>query len=202
MAVRMSRAERSAANRAALLDAARRVFLRDGYHGTTVDAVAKEAGLTIGALYSRFEGKADLFLALLEERVAERAVQFAAPRATGDGDWVPRVFAQRWAAIMRADLDWQLLVIEFRVHAARDAELAARYEALHELAVGTLGDNISAALPFDPDPDRVEALARAGFAAATGAALARAAEGEAFTDELYEETVVALANRFLDLEVP
>jgi AcrR family transcriptional regulator len=196
----MSRAEQSAANRAALLDAARRVFLRAGYHGTTVDAVAREAGLTIGALYSRFEGKADLFLALLEERMAERARQFASVPRHPDADWAPREFARRWAAILRSDLDWQLLVLEFRVHAARDHKLAARYASLHEAAIRQLAENIAASLPFSYDPARVEALARAGFAIGSGAALARAAEGDLFTDDLYEEMTVALSARFLDLE--
>ena len=72
-----TRAERNARNRDALLDAARAVFLRSGYHGTTVEAIAREAGFTTGAIYSRFAGKADLFLALLEEQIEERARQFA-----------------------------------------------------------------------------------------------------------------------------
>jgi AcrR family transcriptional regulator len=197
----MSRVERSAANRAALLEAARTVFLRTGYHTTTVEAVAAEAGLTIGALYSRFEGKADLFLALLEERVAERAAQFAGVEAGRDDSQVPREFSRRWAEIMRADLDWQLLVVEFRVHAARDAALAARYAELHEQAVRALTENFAAALPFDPVPEVLDRVARVAFAVATGAVLERAAEGEAFSDELYEETMTAIADRFLSLGV-
>src|SRR5690349_10270895 len=78
MAVRVSRAEQAAANHAAVLDAARAVFLRAGYHGATVEAVAAEAGFTIGAVYSRFRGKAELFLALLEQRITERIGQLRA----------------------------------------------------------------------------------------------------------------------------
>src|SRR3954447_16144877 len=82
MPVRVSRVERAAANHAAVLDAARVVFLRAGYHGATVEAVAAEAGFTIGAVYSRFRGKAELFLALLEQRITERIGQLRALAAT------------------------------------------------------------------------------------------------------------------------
>lgn len=198
MAVRMSRVERSAANREALLGAARRVFLRSGYHGTTVEVIATEAGLTIGALYSRFDGKADLFLALLEERIAERTRQFSGVGAAGSGVGPSRDAARLWAEIMRTDLDWQLLVIEFRVHAARHADLAARYAALHERSLAGLATNIAAAYGHDVDRARVDALARAGQAAATGAALARAAEGDLFSDEIYEHIAMALTQRLLE----
>ena len=41
-----------------------------GFHGASVEAIAREAGATSGALYSNFAGKEDLFLALFEERIA------------------------------------------------------------------------------------------------------------------------------------
>jgi AcrR family transcriptional regulator len=200
MSVRLTRAERSAANREALLGAARRVFLRAGYHGTTVEAIATEAGLTIGALYSRFDGKADLFFALLEERIAERTRQFSGMGAAGRGDEPSRDAARIWAEIMRTDLDWQLLVIEFRVHAARHADLASRYAALHEQSLAGLATNIAAAYGPGADPARVDTLARACQAAATGAALARAAEGQLFSDEIYEHIAMALTQRLLESE--
>jgi AcrR family transcriptional regulator len=204
---RVSRAEQSARNRAAILTAARTVFVRDGYHGTTVEAIAREAGLTIGALYSRFDGKADLFLALLEERVAERADQFAglakaSVAATRRGRSEPvRDAARRWAQIMKTDLAWSLLVIEFRVHAARDEALNRRYAELHERAIEGLVTNILASLPEGaaPAPDRIERLARAALAVSTGAALARAVGPRQFDDDLYEEASLALSAQFLEL---
>ena len=59
MEKRLTRRDRAAATRAALLEAARTVFLKAGYHGASVDAVALEAGFTIGAVYSQFGGKAE-----------------------------------------------------------------------------------------------------------------------------------------------
>lgn len=200
---RLSRVEQNERNRAAILAAARSVFVESGYHGATVDAVAREAGMTIGAIYSRFASKADLFLALLEERIAERAVQFAGIAADVGGSPADE-FARRWTGVMKSDLAWSLLVIEFRVHAARDPELARRYAALHARALSHLADNIAATLPsgIDVPRERVEAMARVAMAASTGAALARAAEGDDFGDNLYLDISRALAARFLGLEQP
>src|SRR5581483_2177482 len=64
--VRRTRSEAKEDTRARLLAAARRVFVREGFHGATVDMVAAEAGFTKGAVYSAFTSKADLFLAVYE----------------------------------------------------------------------------------------------------------------------------------------
>lgn len=48
-----------------LLDAATEVFLEKGYDGTRVAEIAKRAGLTTGAIYGNFDGKADLLTSAL-----------------------------------------------------------------------------------------------------------------------------------------
>src|SRR5690349_13695323 len=77
MPTRLSRAEQVERNRELVLEAARQVFLERGYAGATVDAIALEAGFSKGVVYSQFAGKPDLFLALLERRIAERAAENA-----------------------------------------------------------------------------------------------------------------------------
>src|SRR3954451_11491089 len=72
VASRMTRAERADRNRRRVLAAAREVFLVRGYHAATVDQIADAAGFSTGVVYSQFDGKADLFLALLEARIEER----------------------------------------------------------------------------------------------------------------------------------
>ena len=59
--------ERQWVRRGELLEAARRVFERDGYHGTTVSAVVQAAGLSQGAFYLYFADKKAVFAALQEE---------------------------------------------------------------------------------------------------------------------------------------
>ena len=54
------------ASRDAILDAALRCFAKRGYHETSVDDIAARARLSKGAIYWHFEGKRELFLALMD----------------------------------------------------------------------------------------------------------------------------------------
>ena len=65
---RLSRKESAARNRALLLDAAASLISRAGIGGASLDGIAAEAGLTKGAVYSQFDSKEDLLLALLDRR--------------------------------------------------------------------------------------------------------------------------------------
>src|SRR6478752_2421839 len=75
---RETRAEKQARTRAELLATAARIFARRGYNGASIEEIAEEAGYSHGAVYSNFDGKADLFLAVFEEYMAERARELAA----------------------------------------------------------------------------------------------------------------------------
>ena len=144
--MRLSRVEQVERNRATVLDAARRVFLERGYTGATVDAIAEEAGFSKGVVYSQFGGKADLFLGLLERRIAERAEENAR-LATGYAG-IDGLEALLGANARRSAEGggWSLLLIEFRVVAARDPGLNARYAALHERSVEHFAESVRAVL--------------------------------------------------------
>ena len=58
---------RQLVRRGELLDAGRRIFERDGYHGATVSAIVALAGLSQGAFYLYFGDKKAIFSALHEE---------------------------------------------------------------------------------------------------------------------------------------
>lgn len=55
------------ADRRALLEAAERVFARDGLAGASMRDVAAEAGMSVGGVYQFFTGKDDLYLAVLDD---------------------------------------------------------------------------------------------------------------------------------------
>lgn len=61
---RKTKAE-AAATREALLDAAEAVFLENGVARTSLEQIARHAGMTRGAVYWHFKNKADLFQAML-----------------------------------------------------------------------------------------------------------------------------------------
>src|ERR1700735_1393810 len=75
MRTKLSREEQVERNRRLVLEAARRVFLARGYASATLDVIADEAGFSKGVVYSQFASKADMFLALLEASISERAEQ-------------------------------------------------------------------------------------------------------------------------------
>jgi AcrR family transcriptional regulator len=62
---------RAPERREQLLQVARKVFGRRGYHTVTMDAVAREAGVTKPILYDHFPSKRELYLALLEVDLQE-----------------------------------------------------------------------------------------------------------------------------------
>lgn len=68
-------------SRERLLDAAERLFARDGYHGTAVSRIVAEAGLTQAAFYLYFKSKEEILESLLQrfeqelERYAETGKQ-------------------------------------------------------------------------------------------------------------------------------
>ena len=138
MSPRLSRAEQNDRNRSLLLAAARRVFLARGYHAATLEQIADEAGFSKGVVYSRFDSKADMFLALLTDRITERAAQNAsqAGELLRSGGF-PALLELAWRA-ERAAPGWRLLVTEFRVLAARDPELSRRYAEAHARTVDGL----------------------------------------------------------------
>jgi len=97
-------ADRGAATRAALLAAAREVFISVGYAQAGVTEIVARAGASVGSLYHHFTGKADLYVTLFEEfhqGQAWRARQ-AARGAREDHVSEPR---QMFLAVARAYLD-------------------------------------------------------------------------------------------------
>lgn len=64
----VTRKEATARNREKLLDAAAKVIGKSGLVGASLQEIAATAGLTKGAVYSQFDSKEDLLLALLDRR--------------------------------------------------------------------------------------------------------------------------------------
>ena len=60
-----------AAMRARILDAAAELFLRKGYHDTSVQDVMRAAGVTAGALHHHFGSKKQLGLSVVTDRIAD-----------------------------------------------------------------------------------------------------------------------------------
>ena len=191
---RLTRAEKSAQTRAELMASARRLFLRHGFHACSLELVAEEAGFTIGAVYSRFGSKADLFLAILAERIDQLVAEVA--QVGGLHQPIPEqaeLLAGRRMALLEREREWFPLVLEFWSHAARDERLRHEFSACHERLVGAYAGLIEAdyarlglSLPLAP-----EVLARAVVAMGNGVALERLTDPARVPEGLLSTMAVA-----------
>ncbi len=50
--------------RSSIIQAAHTLFVRQGYHGTSMRQIAEEAGIAVGGIYNHFSGKEDIFKAV------------------------------------------------------------------------------------------------------------------------------------------
>jgi AcrR family transcriptional regulator len=82
---RLSRRERADQTRARMIEAAYRLFMRDGYDATTMQAVADEAGVAVQTVYFTFRTKAGLL-----REVDTRAI----PGGDQGLDWSQRIYRQ------------------------------------------------------------------------------------------------------------
>ena len=201
MAERVRRRPRSE-TREQLLDAAARVFARQGFHGASVEAVSHEAGFSTGALYSNFDGKEELFLSLYEERIQRRRRELreAVERAGGGAAGLASATANV-GDVFRGERDWFLLYFEFSLHAARNPGFARRFEAVREEGVTELAEGLAeglerAGLGSAIDPAD---LARAVRALGHGFALERLVDEDSAPEALFGR-VLALIFRGLRAE--
>lgn len=128
---RLTRAEAKARTRELLLDAAARTFARKGFAGASVEEIAEEAGFTVGALYSNFAGKEDLFLELMSGRARERVsatAQVLAEKYPAAQD-VWTALGQQMVDVADKDMDLAPLQAEFWLYAVRHPEVLRRYAA-------------------------------------------------------------------------
>jgi len=122
---------------------ARTVFLRRGFHGTTLDDIAEEAGYTKGAVYSNFESKDDLFLAILDQRFESRTLGavVAASSARSLGAAL-RENARLFVEAEHRESSWEPLLIEFWTHASHNRDTrkaaAARHDRVLDAVAGLL----------------------------------------------------------------
>jgi AcrR family transcriptional regulator len=167
-----TRAERQAQTRSDLIDAAEHLFTAQGFHATSLDAVAAEAGFTKGAVYSNFASKEDLFFAVYERRVDTRVAQF---ERTIEAAPTPRVGIERiipgTGDRPQASDGWMAVFFEFWAHVLRHPELRERFAAQHRRII----DVLAAAMVESGEemPDDPHKLATARYAMQLGLQLER-----------------------------
>jgi AcrR family transcriptional regulator len=198
---RLTRREQHAQTRAQLLDAAERIFARDGYRGASVNAIAAEAGYSHGAIYSNFSGKHDLFLALIEERIDARLAKVyeAADAELGRGG-EPLETARRFLDIVQSERTALLLLVDFWNQAVRDPTAAAKFAERHARLRSIVGGIIEHAAhqqghQLNAPADQV---ATAIITLFNGFAIEALANPDATTAEMLARTIAGILDAFTD----
>ncbi|MEX3647313.1 TetR/AcrR family transcriptional regulator [Mycolicibacterium porcinum] len=135
-AVRLTRAETQARTRAALLEAAAETCARKGYAAASVDEIAAVAGYSVGAVYSNFSSKENLFSELMNERASgrlDKVVQTISENADrGPLTALGRVLVE----IADNEIEFEAIQAEFWLHSVRnpDAMVTLRDRSARTLA--------------------------------------------------------------------
>jgi AcrR family transcriptional regulator len=186
----LTRAERQQRTREELVDAAERLFSGQGFHATSIDAVAAEAGFTKGAIYSNFESKEDLFFAVYERRVDRRVEEMEGVLHAADNG--TEAFEGMVPGRRSSDDGWLAVFFEFWAHVLRHPELKQRFADQHRRVIEPLAAAVERFEVEQPeDPYKV---ATAGFALQLGLQLERLTQ----PDVVDEELGLRMARQWLD----
>lgn len=128
--------------RDALLAAAGEVFAEKGYDRAGVQAIARRAGFTTGAIYGRFRGKADLLLAAIAAQSHDELRELFA-----EGGYEGRetdIIATLGSHLVTEEFDsGQALLLEAFVASRREPELASMLRDLVAEQAGELTELVN-----------------------------------------------------------
>jgi len=120
-----------------LLDAAEKVFVKDGFEGAQLDAIAAAAGRSKGAVYTHFRNKEDLFLALFESRMRSYIGQLADLLSKcKTSKQRLKAFRGFYVGVVH-DKSWSILTLEFKLYALRHPESKKRLRKAFEMSNAT-----------------------------------------------------------------
>jgi len=151
---RLTRQESKDVTRVRLIEAAEKVFIRKGFNGASVEEISEMAGYSRGAFYSNFDGKEQVFVAVIDRRRPKvlkvlddmfQQITEPAERIIAVREW----FSNQWRL-----KDFITLRMEFSRRAMRDRSVRKHFAELRrqELeAYAAVGRNLNATdgLPGD-----------------------------------------------------
>ena len=138
---KIRRRMRGSERRAQLLNVARRVFGKSGFHSVSMEEVANEAGVTKPILYDHFPSKKELYLALLEADlgVLHEKVRQALNSPIGNRERIRASF-QAYFDFVQEEADGFRLLMQETVGAER--EFRDRVEKVREQILSEVADLI------------------------------------------------------------
>jgi AcrR family transcriptional regulator len=179
---RLTRAQAKARTRELLLDAAARVFAQKGLAGASVDEIAAAAGYSIGAVYSNFGSKEQLFVELLKERANDRVTRATEIAADAEPAQAQRAFSRLLVEVADKDVDFAPLQAEFWLYAVRNPELMEAYAERMREPRDLLTQLVARSVP---DPERAGELSAIVIALFQGLVRMRRVDPDSVPDELF-----------------
>lgn len=117
-----------------ILESAGRLFMDHGFQETSLDAVAKDAGFSKGAVYSNFENKDELVFELLASEIDERISEVGTVMSQeSQAEHRGRVAGERLSHIVESDPSWQVFFVELWLRCIRKPALRGRFAAKRRL---------------------------------------------------------------------
>ncbi len=180
--------------RQAVLEAAEGQFRQHGFQAASLEQIARAAGLTKGAVFSNFQGKDALFLAVMEAQVGRTIARYRSAAPEGESE---ALSLDRLAAFLaQSAIDnavWSAAFAEFALHASRRPQLSA---ALAEVRA-RLRHEVSALLRPLVDhgaagAQRLERAATLFFAISNGLTLESLSDSSRVDAALYREALERL----------
>jgi TetR/AcrR family transcriptional regulator, transcriptional repressor of aconitase len=139
---RLTRDESRAQTRAKLVAVGRQHFIRHGLGGDVAEKIAEDAGYSRGALYSNFDGKEELFLAVIRQE-QERRMQAFHSMFKEEPSAKERLRKMRDAiADLVTDPDWIVLRAEFEARAIRNERMRQTFVEVHRQQIRDGGNLI------------------------------------------------------------
>lgn len=143
--------------RSRLVDAAAAVFAEKGYDRAGVQEIARRAGLTTGAIYGRFTGKADLLQQAIESRTTDEFDDlFASHAFDGRATDILKIVGAHLVTPCPEDPEQGALLLEAFVAARRDPEVRASLQGILDERAQRLAELVEAAKAdgsVDPELD-------------------------------------------------
>jgi AcrR family transcriptional regulator len=177
--------------RAALLEAARELVREQGYERTTIEKVARRAGMTTGAIYGNFKNRDELFIALGETYWAP-----IAPKISPDATFADAMHEFARATLAAIDERASAAIGRFTgiAYALKNAELRSR---VVEVTKDSYEIGAEWLRRFDPDelPMPPESLVRVLHALIEGLVMQRILTPELCPDEVFYSAFAALTRR-------
>jgi len=192
---RLTREEKKANTREALLAAAHRLFAAKGFEASTIDEIASAAGYTRGAFYANFTNKEATMEALIAGGFTDDLEAIDPIGESSDLSGMKREY-QEYSRRFQDNPESLMWALEFQMAALRHPELRVEYNRQYRNLTERVGNILTSVLreAQHPDPKALEPIAEVFVAAQISLSAQRILDPERVPEDVFSlafETLMA-----------